>query len=280
MTAQGALVEHEPDNRALSTAPSNAGIDLSPLVQLVAEGKIDMDQLERMISLQERHEANQAKKAFNNAMAEARKGITSARKSQKNTHINSSYADLDDVVNAARMPLAENSFNYYWTQDTISEPGFAHVTCHLEHAMGHEKTDTMRLQIPKSITSSAGKQVTNEAQNVGIIVTFGKRYTFQNLLGITSKGDDKDAQVPKPKAIPPIEEKQESILVDLLSAIEGFRPGYTKRWTDHYSGEHGTSDTPLGVSLPANRLKHVLDELNGHLRNYKAAALEAENADS
>ena len=270
MTAQGALVEHEPDNRALSNRTEQAPQGIAPMVQMVADGKLTIDQLDHLMALQERHEAAEAKRQYNTAMAHFRAEVPPALRDGKGQ--NNKYATFGSVMSAINAPLGNNGFNVEFDHDQDIDKNTLKVICTITHSGGHSTSTSLTVRVQK--LGSA-----NEVQSLGGNVSYLKRYCVSSLTGLATEDDDGAShQASKPPEIPRIEEKQESILVDLLAAIEVLRPGYTARWTNHYAGEHGTSDTPLGVSLPANRLKHVLDELNGHLRNYKAQ--EAENADS
>lgn len=92
------------------------------------------------------------------------------------------YADLDDVLSAVRSPLAENGVILSHDAKLIREPLCLEVTARLEHSSGQWK-ESDPLPMPLEGTMSV-------TQQIGSAYTYGRRYTSQAILGISTEADD------------------------------------------------------------------------------------------
>lgn len=92
------------------------------------------------------------------------------------------YADLDDVLSAVRGPLAENGVTLSHDAKLIREPLCLEVTARLEHSTGQFR-ESEPLPMPLEGTMSL-------AQQIGSAYTYGRRYTSQGILGISTEADD------------------------------------------------------------------------------------------
>lgn len=92
------------------------------------------------------------------------------------------YADLDDVLSAVRLPLAENGLTISHDCRVTRDPLCLEVIARLDHASGQWK-ESEPLPMPCEGTMSA-------AQQIGSAYTYGRRYTSQAILGISTEADD------------------------------------------------------------------------------------------
>ncbi|EFF76062.1 Erf family protein, partial [Achromobacter piechaudii ATCC 43553] len=148
-----------------------------------------LDQIEKMMDLQERWEHREAEKAFNDALAafkaeavEVLKRKTVDFTSQKGrTHYK--HAELSDVVEAVGPALSRHGFAWSWK--TAQEGGLIRVTCILKHRQGH--SDSVSLEA--SSDQSGNK---NSIQAIASTVTYLQRHTLKAITGVSEKGDDND----------------------------------------------------------------------------------------
>jgi len=165
------------------------------MVRLGIINKLDPATLEKLMALQERYDANEAKKAFVKAMAGFKReapavigkdkkadfGQTSSGKSGAKY----SYATTGAIVAAITPALAKYGLHLSW--ETKQEPNAVHVTCHVTHEQGHRESAT--LCGPRD--ESGGK---NPIQTIGSAVHYLQRYTMVSVLGLaTADMDDPDA---------------------------------------------------------------------------------------
>jgi len=173
-------------------APSGAIAENSPAgMMLAALGRgASLEQVEKMMDLQERWERREAEKAFNEAMAafkgEAveiikRKLVDFENKSGGRTRYK--HAELADVIDAAAPALSKHGFSWSW--QTKQSNGFMEVTCVLKHRMGHSESATLS----GPYDQSGGK---NAIQAIVSTKTYLERHTLKAICGLAERGEDDD----------------------------------------------------------------------------------------
>ena len=187
-------------NSTAQTPRSNASDGMGSIVQLppaaatpatllamAVQGGAGLDQLERLMALQERWEANEARKAFNKAFAafkaeavEIVKGTTIKDGPLKGKK----HANLDDVVSAVTPKLSEHGLSAAWKL-TTDEKDWMVVTCTLSHEAGHSESVSMG-GMPDS---GPGR---NAIQARGSVKTYLERYTLTAILGLAARDADDD----------------------------------------------------------------------------------------
>lgn len=162
------------------------------MLQIAVEKGTDLDQLDKLMALQERWEANEARKAFVVAKA-AFKAESPTISKNKHVGFDSSrgggrtdyyHATLDNVTNELGPLLAEHGLSYSWETDQ-PEGGQISVTCVLTHVAGHSE----RVTLTAAADSSGNK---NSIQAVGSTVTYLQRYTLLAITGTATAGEDSD----------------------------------------------------------------------------------------
>lgn len=139
----------------------------------------DLTVLEKLMDLQERHERNQAHKAFDAAVADAKSEIKPIVKNRSGH--NSKYADLGAFASAVDPILAKYGLSYRYRSH---QEGAIHVTCILSHRDGHREETTLS----GGADTSGAK---NSIQALGSTLTYLQRYTLKLGLGLAdAQGDD------------------------------------------------------------------------------------------
>jgi hypothetical protein len=198
--------------RAIVTTPTPADL----LAMAMTQGA-NLDQLERLMAMNERWEANQAKKAFDLAMSGFKAETVEILK-RKRVHFQTAkgstsynHAELSDVTDAAIPAMAKHGLSNSWDIDQ-TEGGWIAVTCVITHSQGHSKTVTLRSQKEDSGTK-------NPIQSVASAITYLQRYTLLSALGLATKGMDDDG-CGASKQDPVITEAQEIQLSEMLEATD------------------------------------------------------------
>lgn len=140
--------------------------------------------MERLLALQERFEANQARKKFDSAMAEVRKDLPEITKTKTagRDGYGYKYEDLSEIVSALTPVLGKVGLSFRWRTETIAVNAVK-VTCILSHRDGHSEETSLS----SSSDTSGGK---NAIQAIGSAVTYLQRYTLKAALGIAAGFDD------------------------------------------------------------------------------------------
>ncbi|AZU97841.1 single-strand DNA binding protein [Vibrio phage LP.2] len=116
--------------------------------------------------------------ALNKAQAE----MSGAKKGKQNPFFKSSYADLNAVVDAVRIPFAENGLSY--SQFPVMDDNRVGVETILMHESGEFIASTLMLPTGKL-----------DAQAAGSAITYARRYSLQAIAGIPAEDDDGNAAV-------------------------------------------------------------------------------------
>jgi hypothetical protein len=171
----------------LETARAIVPIDL---VHRALESGAGIDVLEKLMSLQERWEDNQARKAFDGAMAAAKSEIPVIMKSRQVDFTTNKgrtryrYEDLAEIARTVDPILGQHGLSYRF-RSAMSADMIA-ITCILSHRDGHSEENTL----------SAGHDASgnkNSIQAIGSTITYLQRYTLKAALGLAASDDD-DAQ--------------------------------------------------------------------------------------
>lgn len=162
--------------------------DPRPLLELAIEKGAGVDQLEKLMDLQERWERKEAAKSFKAAMVDFQNNKPVVIKTER-AH-NSKYAPLAKIQQAVDPVLSQYGISYRWEQSQDENGGIT-ITCIISHVNGHEERTS--LTAPKD--SSGSK---NAIQSLGSTVSYLKRYTLEGAIGLATDKDD-DGGNPKPK---------------------------------------------------------------------------------
>lgn len=160
------------------------------MLQAMSQGA-SLEQVEKMMDLQERWERREAEKAFNEALAafkaeavEVLKRKQVAFTTRDGDTTSYKHAELSDVVDAVGPALSKHGFSYRW--DVKQEKGEITVTCILKHSKGHSESVTM-----SAPPDASGKK--NAIQQIASATSYLQRYTLKAITGVAEKGQDDDA---------------------------------------------------------------------------------------
>src|SRR5215510_1813669 len=173
MTEQSNITVFEP--RTPLVAPTPADL----ISQAVAKGA-GIDVLKELMELQERHDRNQARKAFDAAIAEAKANMPVIAKNRAGH--NTRYADMAAVAATVDPVLGPLGLSYRFR---TRQDDRIHVTCILSHKAGHYEENT--LSGPADTTGSK-----NAIQAIGSTLTYLYRYSLFGALGLASAVADDD----------------------------------------------------------------------------------------
>src|SRR5690606_10465625 len=109
------------------------------MIQQAIESGSGIDVMERLLALQERHDAFAARKAYDAAIADLRGDLPDIVKSQEGYGYK--YEDLSAIVKAVSPKMAERGLSFRWRTD--SDNGVVKVSCVIAHRDGHSEETTL-----------------------------------------------------------------------------------------------------------------------------------------
>lgn len=151
------------------------------MLQVAVEQNADLDKLEKLMELQERWEANNARKAYVAAMSSFRRDCPPIQKTRKGH--NSQYAGLSETVDQIKDLMATCGLSHSWK--TSQQDGLISVTCTVTHIDGHSESTSL-----SATADNSGAK--NSIQALGSTVTYLSRYTLFAILGLASQDMDTD----------------------------------------------------------------------------------------
>ena len=172
--------------------------DSSPVSVMMAALKqgASLEQVEKMMDLQDRWQRGEAKKAYDAAFAAFKGEAVSIIKGRQVTDgplKGKSYAELHDWVDAVTPALSKHGLSSSW-KITRDEQAWIEVTCYLRHTGGHEESVSMG-----GPPDAGGAK--NAIQARASTISYLERYTLKAVTGLSESGDDKDGNIPPPNKI-------------------------------------------------------------------------------
>jgi ABC-type sulfate transport system substrate-binding protein len=157
------------------------------LLRIAVETGADLDRLEKLMALQERWEANEARKAYVAAMTafKAEPLEIIKRKTVEFSGTKYNHAELSDVTQVVCPAMAKHQLSHRW--DVTQAGDRITVDCVITHVLGHSEKVTM-----EAMPDSSGKK--NAIQQVASTISYLQRYTLLAATGVATKGMDDDAQ--------------------------------------------------------------------------------------
>lgn len=221
--------ESEEENMSNSMAPSGATItgDIPPAAPRKAQKKAP------------------APTGIIGQLLEAQAAMPPVSKGRMNPFTRSKYADLGDIMAAARPVLAAHGL--FLTQDVTRSPGEREVT--ITTAVYNAAGEVFQ-GAPLAVPLGGG----TPAQAVGAASTYGRRYSLCALLGIVAEDDD-DGNGPAPHAAMPapadpgLAQGANAAAAQGAEAYKAFWAGLTggQRKALIDSGDHARIKSQLGV---------------------------------
>jgi len=171
-------------------APAPAGSPMAMAIAALQSG-MSPEQIGQMMDLQDRYNATQAKKAYDEAFAAFKAEsvtIIRGKKRAEGPLKNQKYAELHDVVNAVTPALSKHGLSSSWKL-TIDDKDWMEVTCYLRHVGGHQESVSM------GGPPDAGS-ARNAIQARASTKTYLERYTLKAITGLSEQDDDTDGSAP------------------------------------------------------------------------------------
>lgn len=187
--AETVAVADRPQHAVAHAQPRNTGtVAPADLLRYALDSGADLDRLEKLMELQDRHEANKARMAFVDAMAEFKKNAPQIYKDKNVSFTGTSYnhATLGGICEVVIASLASHGISHDWNTEQPPS-GMIKVTCTLTHSLGHSKATSM-----EAPPDNSGKK--NGIQQIASTVTYLQRYTLLGACGLATKDMDDDAQ--------------------------------------------------------------------------------------
>ena len=162
------------------------------MMMIAIEKGFDLDKVEKAMLLQERWEANEARKAYHLAMSKFKADPPEIEKDKKvsfkagggtTAYNHASLANVTDKINKA---LSACGLSASW-ETVQGEAGKVTVTCRITHSQGHSESTSLT-----AMPDTSGSK--NAIQAIGSTISYLERYTLLALTGLATHDMDDDGQ--------------------------------------------------------------------------------------
>lgn len=202
-----------PHRDSTAIASSTTPDAITGMLNLAIERGVSVEALEKLVALHERVSDRAAAQEFAEALAAFQAECPPIGKTSKAKIVTRgggsyeySFAALDTIANAIRPLLRKHGLSYGW--DSAIRDRLLHTTCRLRHVNGHQETATFSCPTESSSAMS-------EQQKHAAALTFARRQSLIQVLGLTTAEPDTDAANPEP-----ITKEQAAELRDSLQDLE------------------------------------------------------------
>jgi hypothetical protein len=199
---------------------SETAVVLAMIERVMTDPNVSMERANQAFDFYQKVQADQARKAFDAAMADAKAEIPPITKNRRvgfdskkagASRTDYKHEDMAEIARTVDPILSKHGLSYrFRTTSNPNEP--IHVTCIVSHRLGYSDENSL----------TAGRDDSgnkNSIQAIGSTITYLQRYTLKAALGLSASNDDdgKSADnTPADDAL--ITEAQASIILDLVAA--------------------------------------------------------------
>lgn len=185
--------------------PENSAVTL---IREAINSKADPAYLRELLAVRREWEGDEARKAFNLAVAEFQRRAPIIEKADK--AYDKTYARMDRIWREIRPLLTELGLSVTWQICELKDE-VCHVEGQLRHKDGHGERLVQDLPVPEI-------KGANKAQQVGSASTYAKRYAMCSALGIVTGDDDDDGNAAASKFLT---KEQADTISELIQACRG-----------------------------------------------------------
>lgn len=163
--------------------------EVASFIQQAIAQNLPVETMEKLFALREKVKAEAAKEAFVQALAQFQINCPVIKKTKKvmnkdGASVRYMFAPIDSIVEQIKKPLGDAGLSYRW--ETRQEGTKVTAICRVTHVLGHTESSEFTVEVdPEAYMTTPQKSAS--------ALTFAKRYSLTNALGISTGDEDTDA---------------------------------------------------------------------------------------
>jgi hypothetical protein len=146
------------------------------LIERASAQGASIEQMAQLFELKMRVEADEARKAFNEAMTAFKGHAIRVTKDKVNVQYGSRYTTLGNLIQTVTPYLSQHGMSASWN---IDQNTGIKVTCTIRHALGH--SESVSMTCPPDVSGAK-----NPIQQIKSSITYAKACTFESACGLAS----------------------------------------------------------------------------------------------
>ena len=177
------------EKKSTALVSTNSENQVAGFIEKAIANNTPIETMEKLFALHREVKADIAKEAFVSAMSRFQAELPEVKKTKKvlnsdNRTIRYQYAPLDAILEVIKKPLADNGLSYSW--EVENKPNMIKATAIITHCLGYSASSSFEIPI------DAGGYMT-APQKYASALTYAKRYSLTNILGVSTGDEDTDA---------------------------------------------------------------------------------------
>ncbi|MBN9410866.1 MAG: ERF family protein [Burkholderiales bacterium] len=182
-----AVVERPPEALAVRTESATL---TQAIIAAANDPTVNVEKMERLLSMHERIAARDAEQQFNAAMVAAQSGMGRVSADAVNPQTRSRYATYAQLDRTLRPVYTANGFSLSFNAGTDGPEGYVRVVCYVSHSAGH--TRTYQCDMPADGKGAKGNDVMTKTHASGSAMSYGMRYLLKLIFNVAIGEDDDD----------------------------------------------------------------------------------------
>lgn len=163
---------------------------LDMIVRAATNPDVDVEKMERLMTMHDRIVSQRAEAGFNAAMADAQAGMTVVGVDSANPQTRSKYASYAALDRALRPVYTKHGFSLSFDSGDNAPESCIRVLCYVSHRNGH--TRTYRADMPSDGKGAKGGDVMTKTHAAGSAFTYGQRYLLKLIFNVATGEVDDD----------------------------------------------------------------------------------------
>lgn len=217
MTAVATLKEN-----AVSTREENAV--LSMIERAARDPQVDIEKMRQLLQMRADEEARQAKREFNEALAQVQAETSAVAADANNPQTRSRYASYYALDKALRPTYTKHGFALSFDTEPGAVPEMLRVVCLLSHRAGH--TQRNQIDMPADGKGAKGGDVMSKTHAAGAAASYGMRYLLKMIFNVAVGESDVDGNTAGSDG--PITEQQLATLIAACDEVEADKEAFCK----------------------------------------------------
>ena len=187
---QDEFLLRSPDGGIQKKEPADAGNTPMDLVRIAVTSGADVDKLEKLMDLQQRWQAEQARRSFFNSMNAVQSEIEPIRKDAINSFTKTRYAQLETIHKALCPIYTKAGFSLSFSEGDAKRDGDVRVSAMVMHRDGH--CQEYHADLALDAAGARGGANKTDVQAKGSTFSYGRRYLEMLIFNLCLVNEDDD----------------------------------------------------------------------------------------
>lgn len=172
--------------------------EATALIQVIERAardpSVDMDKMERLLSMKERMDTQKSEAAFNTAMSDTQSEMSQVSVDAENPQTKSMYASYSALDKVLRPIYTKHGFSLSFDTGEGADNDWVRVLCIVSHIAGFSRSP--HVDLPADGKGAKGGDVMTKTHATGAAMSYGMRYLLRMIFNVAVGEGDTDGNKP------------------------------------------------------------------------------------